>query len=392
MPVRGSGSGGRPVRDGVGTRGLRSIVRRRTAVLLTVFVTAAVVAFPTAAQQPADCPPGGAAPAGFLAARFGHFAEGADELTEFCRYLVRQRIWPSFRNLGSVNDPRAAQRAQQALDAGTVDVLWVNSYAAGAMLTRNRSLRLKVVAFTDFLVLHIGMRQARVRLVTDAGFVPTEVAVRAGRSMYFADVLFGTLGRRPRCLEAAVGCTVLTGEGLTGEMDRFLSGADSRAVVLASWALPPKGPDVVIRSLYGGQFRLIGVPAPTVVAMQAVAGTLAFLQIPQGAYGPAQSTEIPAAAMTQMVVSSTPPEVQARVRELAHRLNEALFELNPRIRIGADLPAVVEMIEQLARSVGGRLALHDELDRQLDAHGLHHEIHHGPDHHENPPPPRDPKD
>lgn len=356
----------------------------QAAVFLAAASLTAALSIPSAAQPSADCPPAGAVPARYLAASFGHFAEGADELAEFCRYLVRSRIWPSFRNFGSVADPRAVRRAQQALDAGTIDILWVNSYAAGAMLANNRTFRLKVVAFTDFLVLHIGMRRAGVRLVTDAAFTPSEVAVRAGRSMFFADVLFSTLGRRPRCLEAAVGCTVLTGEGLAADMTRFLGGGgDTRTVVLASWALPPKGPDVVIKSLYAGPFRLIGVPAATVVAMQSVAGTLAFLQIPQGAYGPAQNAEVPAAAMAQMVVSSTPPEVEARVRELAHRLNEGLFELNPRIRIAADLPMVLEMIEQLSRSVGGRLVLHAELSRQLDSHGLHHEIPHDP-HHENP--------
>lgn len=373
MPVRG---------------GAHSVTR--TAAIVAALVITTAVSLPTTAQEPGDCRPPGGAPAGFLRATFGHFSEGIDEIGEFCRYLVHQRIWPVFRNLGSVTDPRAARRAQAALESGTIDVLWVNSYAAGAMLSTNQSLRIKVVAFTDFLVLHIGMRQARVQLVTDSGFAPTEVAVRAGRSMYFADVLFSTLGRRPRCLEAAVGCTVLTGEGLAAEMGRFISARESRAVVLASWALPPKGPDIIVRSLYGGQFRLIGVPAPTVVAMQSVAGTLAFLQIPPGAYGPAQSTAIPAAAMTQMVVSATPPEVQVRVRELAHRLNEALFEANPRINIGADLPTIVEMTTQLARSVDGRLALHDELARQLDAHGIHHEFPH-PEH-QNPDQPRDPKD
>lgn len=356
-------------------------VVRTAAVLAAIAVIIAAVPLLGAAQQPGDCRPTGAAPAGFQSAIFGHFSEGTDELVEFCRYLVRQRIWPTFRNLGSASDPRASRRAHAALEDGTIDVLWVNSYAAGAMLSANRSLRLKVVAFTDFLVLHVGTRQARVQLATESAFAPSEVAVRAGRSMFFADVLFGALGRRPRCLEATVGCTVLAGEGLAAQLDRFLSGGSTRAVVLASWALPPKGPDVVVRSLYSGQFRLVGVPAATVVAMQSVAGTLAFLQIPRGAYGPSQNTDIPAAAMTQMVMSSTPPEVQARVRELAHRLNEALFELNPRINIGGDLPTIVEMTLQLAATVDGRLTFHDELARQLDAHGLHHEPHPDQEHH-----------
>ncbi|HEV8353755.1 MAG TPA: hypothetical protein VGR24_06115 [bacterium] len=357
-----------------------SALKRSAAAAVGVLALLSVAPFPSAAQQPGDCRPGGTAPSGFQATMIGHFSEGADEVAEFCRYLVRQRVWPSFRDLGSITDPRAAQRAHNALEQGTIDVLWVNSYAVGAMLAANRSIRLKVVAFTDFLVLHIGTRQAGVTMVTDAGFAPTEVAVRAGRSMFFADVLFGVLHRRPRCLEATVGCTVLAGEGLAAELDRFLTGTSGRAVVLASWALPPKGPDVVVRSLYAGQFHLVGVPPATVVTMQAVAGTMAFLQIPRGAYGPSQSTDVPAAAMTQIVVSATPPEVQARVRDLAHRLNEALFDLEPRINIGGDLPGIVEMTQRLALSVDGRLTFHDELSRQLDSHGLLHEPHHDPEH------------
>jgi hypothetical protein len=352
----------------------------------TIAVLTAAAPLVGATQQPGDCRAGGAAPAGHQAAAIGHFSEGADEVAEFCRYLVRQRIWPSFQDLGSIADRRAARRAHEALEAGTIDVLWVNSFAVGAMLTANRSVRLKVVAFTDFLVLHVGTRQPGVTMVTDAAFAPTEVAVRAGRSMYFADVLFGALRRRPRCLEAALGCTVLTGEGLAAQLDRYLAGGAGRSVVLASWALPPKGPDVVVRTLYAGPFHLVGVPATTVVAMQGTAGTMAFLQIPRGAYGPSQTTDVPAAALTQMMVSSTPPEVQARVRELAHRLNDALFELEPRINIGGDLPGIVEMTRRLISSVDGRLVYHDELRRQLDAHGLGRQE---PDQHEAPEPPDD---
>ncbi|MGH2349071.1 MAG: hypothetical protein ACRDFT_06340 [bacterium] len=359
-------------------RGMQRIV---TAIAAIAVLTAAAPLI-GATQQPADCRPGGAAPSGYQAVAIGHFSEGADEVGEFCRYLVRQRIWPSFQDLGSIADQRAARRAHAALEAGTIDVLWVNSYAVGAMLSANRAVRLKVVAFTDFLVLHIGTRQAGATMVTDAAFAPSEVAVRAGRSMYFADVLFGALRARPRCLEATLGCTVLSGEGLTAQLDRFLAGGAGRSVVLASWALPPKGPDVVVRSLYAGPFHLVGVPATTVVTMQAVAGTMAFLQIPRGAYGPSQNTDVPAAAMTQMMVSSTPAEVQARVRDLAHRLNDALFELEPRINIGGDLPGIVEMTRRLMTSVDGRLVFHDELARQLDAHGL---LKQAPDRQEEPP-------
>ncbi|HEY3247793.1 MAG TPA: hypothetical protein VGK88_05835 [bacterium] len=357
---------------------------KRVAVMVAVLLAVAAASpLLGQAQQPADCRPAGTAPGGFQAVTIGHFSEGADDVADFCRYLVRQRIWPSFQSLGSVKDPQAPRRAHDALEAGTIDVLWVNSFAAGALLEANRSLRLKVVAFTDFLVLHIGTRQPGVQMVTDAAFAPAEVAVRAGRSMFFADVLFGILRRRPRCLEATVGCTVLAGEGLAGQLEQFLSGGPARAVVLASWALPPKGPDVVVRSLYAGEFHLVGVPPTTVVSMQSVSGTLAFLQIPRGAYGPSQSTEIPAAAVTQMVVSSTPPEVQARVREIAHRLNDALFELEPRINIGSDMPAIVAMTLQFASGVDGRLTFHDELARQLDSHGL---LHHAPEeHHEQDP-------
>lgn len=322
------------------------------------------------AQQPGECRPAGGAPAGYQAIMIGHFSEGTSDIAEFCRYLVRQRIWPSFQDLGSLKDPRAAQRAHDAMETGTIDVLWVNSFAAGAILEANRALRLKVVAFTDFLVLHVGTRQAGVQLATDAAFAPTEVAVRAGRSMFFADVLFGILRLRPRCLETTIGCTVLPGEGLAAEIERFLSGGAGRAAVLASWALPPKGPDVVVRSLYTGDFHLIGVPPATVVSMQSVTGTLAILQIPRGAYGPSQRVDIATAAVTQMVVSSTPPAVQARVNELASRLNDALLDLEPRIDLIGDLPLALAMARQLGASTRGRLILHPALARLLELHDL----------------------
>ncbi len=345
---------------------------KRAAALLTLLLTIVAVTpmLGRAQQQPGDCRPAGGAPAGFQAITIGHFSEGASDVVEFCRYLVRQRIWPSFTDLGSFKDPRAAQRAHDALEAGTIDVLWVNSFAAGAILEANRALRLKVVAFTDFLVLHVGTRQAGVQVATDTAFAPAEVAVRAGRSMFFADALFGILHLRPRCLESTIGCTVLPGEGLAAGIERFLSGGAGRAVVIASWALPPKGPDVVVRSLYAGTFHLIGVPPATVVSMQAVAGTLAILQIPRGAYGPSQNADIGTAAVTQMVVSSTPPAVQARVSEFADRLNEALLDTEPRFDLMNEMPVALAMARLLGANVAGRLILHPRLALWLDLHDL----------------------
>lgn len=340
------------------------------ALMTVILVLGARGTIPADAQQPGDCRPAGGAPAGFQGITVGHFSEGTGDVFEFCRYLIRQRIWPSFQDLGSVRNPNAAQRAHDALETGAIDVLWVNSHVVGAILESNRALRLKVVAFTDFLALHVGTRQAGVQVASDPAFSPPEVAVRTGRSMFFADVLFGTLHLKPRCLEMAIGCTVLPGEGLATEFDRFLTGGARRAVVLASWALPPKGPDAVVRSLHTGEFHLIGVPPATVVSMQSMAGTLAILQIPRGVYGPTQRADVATAAMTQMLVSSTPPEVQMRVNELAGRLNNALLDTEPRIDVLRDLPVVLAMARELEASTAGRLAIHPELSRLLQRHGL----------------------
>lgn len=318
---------------------------------------------PLLAQQ--ACPAAGP-PQGALRVTIGHFAEGADDIQEFCRYLVLRQIWPTFVNLGSVADPRAARGAEQALETGRIDVLWVNSHATGTVLQANKAQTLKIAAITDFLVLHVGNRDARAGLVTDSAFAPPAIAVRQGRSAFFADVLMIATRHRPRCLEAAVACLAYAGEGLRRQLDEFLSGAAGRVVMLTSWAFPPKGPDVIVRTLHTTSgFRLVGVPAQTVVAMQPLAGQMAIVEIPRAAYSPTQQAAVPTAAVAQWLLSSTPAEVQARVAQLAVRLNEALLEQDPRLDLDRDLPTALRMARVLSDQLDRRLLLHAEFARVL---------------------------
>lgn len=340
------------------------------------------LAAPVLAQQ--GCPPTGQLPPGAMRVTIGHFNESADDLSEFCLYLVRHEIWSTFRSLGSAQDPAAPSRAEQALESGAIDVLWLTSYATGTILVTSRTAKLKVAAITDFAVLHVGSQTPATAMVTDAAFAPPEIAVRQGRSMFFADLLMAVTKRRPRCLEAAVGCAVYPGEGLRARLETFLAGRPGRAVVLASWAFPPKGPDLVVRYLHGAPaFHLVGIPAPTVLAMQPMQGMMAIVQIPKTSYGANQTADIPTGAVAQWLVSSTPPEVAGRVHQLITKINEGLLERELRLDVDRDLAIALGLVAALQAASGDRLTVHPDFARLLQGHGIR-----VPPKEEQPPPQR----
>ncbi len=317
------------------------------------------------------CPTEGASPPPI---NIGHFSEGAAELGEFCRYLVRNRIWPVFQDLGRLRDAEAAQRVRAALEAGTVDVLWLSTSSLGK-LGDNVSLVLKVLAVTDFPVIHVVSRDPSVRSVTDTAFAPPEVMVKQGRAESYADELLLTVGVAPRCLESR-NCEVDRGEGLTTRFVTFLNDRPSRVVVLAPAVSSARFPDGIMRGLlHQPEFHLVGIPPATVLRMQApVRGTMTSVPIPRGYYGISARpdvpvADVPTAAVPMLLSSGTPAEVAERVRGLVTRVNEALLRRERRISTG-DLKVSLEMVRTLGESTRGQIVLHEEYARILRAQDL----------------------
>ncbi len=356
-----------------------SVARGTALILIAALLWSAS---PLRAQPAAACPLSDAVPPRVT---IGHFAEVAADVAEFCRYLVRNRMWPEFQNLGSIRDPGIAQRVHDALEAGSIDVLWLSTPTV-ALLAANSSIRLKALAMTDFVVTHVVSRDRRATSVMEPAFNPTAAMVPSGRSAMYADLLFAAVPRlKLQCLELPIACFVRqeSGEELVGQFVPFLSDQPSRTVVLAAPAFRPDGPDPMVRRLLNNpvELQLVGVPAPTVVMMQSDPGTkrvirgmLSATSIPKGYYrldgrSEVPGADVPAAAAAMMLVSSTPPEVAARVQELVGRINDALILRDPRMSPG-HLMESLKMAQALGESLGNQFILHDEYARYLQAQGL----------------------
>lgn len=88
------------------------------------------------------------------------------------------------------------------------------------------------------------------------------------------------------------------------------------------------------------------------------------------------------AAVAQLLLSSTPQDVERRVLALSARLSEALLAREPRIDLRQHLPMAIGLEENLHDRLGGRVGLHPEYEHHLREHEiLHREEHHEPIHH-----------
>lgn len=307
----------------------------------------------------------------------GHFSEGRAEIGEFCRYLVRNGIHPVFQNLGSIRDAGAAKRAEAALEAGTVHVLWLGTSALG-ILASSSTQKLKVGAVTDFPVIDVISTDPKA-VLADASFAPAEAMVKEGRSLTYADTLFIAIDKpSPRCLGEPVQCQVRPrpedDENMfIGSLKLFLEDTPSGAVVVASPTFLPKPPDPAVSSLLylNKQSHLVGIPPATVRKMQAVHGMYAEVSIPRGHYVKPNnpSEDIPTAADPRLLVSGTPPEVAERVRDLVIRINKALLDAEPRVS-REHLKISLQLVRDLGDNLSGRVVLHDEYTNQLLSRGL----------------------
>ncbi len=330
---------------------------------------------PLRGQPLASCPSPSAEAPQTPKVTIGHFAESEGESGEFCRYLTRNRMRPTFQNLGSLRDDKTVRRVQAALEGGTIDVLWLSSFAMG-MLGSASTLVMKVLAVTDFPIVHVVSHDVNARLVTDTAFAPAGVMVAHGYAEAYADILFKAIGVAvPRCLEAPVNCDIHPNDAtLVGGLIAYLMNQPSHVVVYVSSTFSPKNPDPIVLSLVQTQFSLVGVPAQTVIKMDAVHGTFAAVSIPKGHYGVGRrpdvpSTDVPTAAAPLVLVSSTPPKVAERVRDLVIRINSALLDVEPRVSRD-NLRKSLELARDLRGSLGGRVVLHEEYARQLERRGL----------------------
>lgn len=343
----------------------------RMLVLITV-VAVAQNALPLHAAPIEPCSTQGASPPPVT---IGHFGEGAAEVGEFCRYLVRQRIWPRFLDLGSVRDPETARRVNAALEAGTIDVIWLNA-SAMAMLAAGTSGVFKIAAVTDLPVINIVSRDPNVRSVIDPSFERFELMVTEGASAFYADALLLALGQPARC-GPRIGCTVGSGEEIGGRYVTFLNDRPSRAVLIATPTLPPSQRNGILTVLLRRPIaaHLVEIPPQIVARMQGVPGTMMTVLIPIERYGPGiPATLVPSAAGPVILVSGTPAEVEARVRQFIIRLNEALLRPGtqggqPRMSL-ADVQRSLDLLRTLGENLRDRLILHEEYARILPRFGL----------------------
>ena len=341
---------------------------------VVALVTLLQSAAPLHGQTPVGCPARGTI-------IIGHFNEGGAEVAEFCIYLVRHGIQPTFQNFGDIRTPGAAKAAAYALEnEGTVLAIWIGTSTL-ARLVGDTDLKAKVLAVSDFTVFQVISGNSNAAMV-DSNFVPTGIAVQDGRSSNFADTLFMAFDKPvPRCTGAPpVQCEVhppagdtmgiTAGMYYTGALAEFLNREPAGAVILGSQPLDPGIRDPVKEVLAVAKHpNLVGIPPAAVLKMSRVHGMFAEVSIPKEHYAIGVPKGIvPAAADPRLLISATPPEVAERVRDFVKQVTNALLKVQPRVS-PAHLKKSLELVRELGDSLGGRVVLHDEYVKQLQRAG-----------------------
>src|SRR2546425_2897417 len=260
-----------------------------TVVLILLF--ASPVPAPLVHAQSVVCPPPVEPSSDVLRVIIGHFGEGSREIEDFCRYLGSQSIMATFLSLGSITDARTAQRAQAALEASTIDALWINS-AQLVRLLRESPLVAKIIGVTDFVVVHVVVRDPRLKAAVRLSFHPREAIVAPGRSGYFADALFTALGLAIRCLDVTINCRIAAGEG---HYKTFLEDRQGRAAIVAAPTFRRETRDALalVLAQVTAQSRLVAIPLETVARMRPVPGMMAAVSIPRGYYALGARSDVP---------------------------------------------------------------------------------------------------
>jgi len=307
----------------------------------------------------------------------GHFAHAATAVDDFGRYLQRNGVAVVFKDFGTIGNANNVVTAAKALNDGLVDVLWLTS-ADLAYLSGHTPLTMKIGAVTDFPVVHVITDDASVRSATDAKFGQQAAEVLEGDALY-ADTLFSALDLTvPRCLSTAARCVVLSGgaSDYASLSTNFKNNPSSSIIGL--WAVRKAGSLAfqLLRADDPGlpRLHLVNVPDTTVVKMATVNGAWATATIPKGSYGIRDGSDVPAsniptAAAPIFTISTTPPEVVARVRAFIVILNGALLDHEPRMS-PQELRTSLLVASSLHAKWPDRVYLHDEFANQLRIRNL----------------------